>query len=110
VAGVVGDRKRKSERQQRSVMISVRFAPFEIEIVQALAGAAGKLISAYLREVALAGAERPAGLIEGSGRVGEPVAFPSSLSLKARTISCPHFSVGNVTWASCGTCGLLGVA
>lgn len=55
-----------------------------------------------------AGAERPSGLIEGSGRRGEAKAFPSTLSpLPSRTFACPHLAVGNVTSVSCGTCGPL---
>lgn len=50
--------------------------------------------------------QRPAGVIDGSGRAGEPRALSSALS-RARTFSCPHFSVGNAVSASCETCGPL---
>jgi hypothetical protein len=53
------------------------------------------------------GADRPVGLIEGSGRRGEPRTLQSSLSLRSRTFSCPHLSVGNATEVACGTCGPL---
>lgn len=53
--------------------------------------------------------QRPEGVIEGSGRAGEPRALRSSLG-RPHTFSCPHLSVGNVASASCGTCGPLDVA
>ena len=51
--------------------------------------------------------ERPADLIEGSGRRGQPKALPSSLQLKRRSFACPHLSVGNVTAVICEACGPL---
>jgi hypothetical protein len=51
------------------------------------------------------GADRPAGLIEGSGRALPSRALPSSL--RPRTFSCSHLDIGNVVSASCGTCGPL---
>jgi hypothetical protein len=57
------------------------------------------------------GAERPAGLIPGSGRQGEPKALTSSRSIgAARTFACPHMSIGGVVSASCDICGPLHVA
>jgi hypothetical protein len=56
------------------------------------------------------GTGRPEGIIEGSGRRGEPKALPSSLQLRSRTFSCPHMSIGNVTSASCEQCGPLTAA
>jgi hypothetical protein len=53
--------------------------------------------------------QRPQGLIEGSGQRGGPRALRSSLD-RPRTFSCPHFSIGNVTFASCVTCGPLEAA
>ena len=55
-------------------------------------------------------AVRPQGLIPGSGRMGEPKTLGSALSGPARTFSCPHLSIGNVTSASCGQCGSLKAA
>jgi len=58
-------RHRKSERRQRSVLVSVRLLPHELEIVQALACAAGMeySVSGYLRKTALdqAATYEPAG-------------------------------------------------
>ena len=51
------------------------------------------------------GAERPEGLIPGSGQHGEARDLPSAAW--ARTFACPHLSIGNVASASCGTCGPL---
>ena len=48
-------------------------------------------------------------VIEGPGQAGEPRALRSSLSVP-RSFSCPHFSIGNVVAASCGTCGPLRAA
>jgi hypothetical protein len=57
------------------------------------------------------GAERPAGLIPGSGRMGELKALPSSRSIgAARTFACPHMSIGGVVSATCFTCGPLQAA
>jgi hypothetical protein len=65
---------------------------------------------------------RPDGLISGSGRAGEPRAFPSGIrrgygyamtltaSGHGRTFACPHFSVGNAVSASCEQCGPLPAA
>jgi hypothetical protein len=55
------------------------------------------------------GAERPTGIIPGSGRMGEPKSLTSSLVL-GRTFSCPHMSIGNVESASCGVCGTMRAA
>jgi hypothetical protein len=52
---------------------------------------------------------RPHGLIEGSGRSGEPRALRSSLD-RPRTFACPHMSIGNVTFAECGECGPMPLA
>jgi hypothetical protein len=49
-------------------------------------------------------------IVPGSGRMGEPHRIPSSLSLRPRTFSCPHLSVGNVVSATCGSCGPLAAA
>ncbi len=46
---------------------------------------------------------RPAGLIEGSGRRGEPREAPSA----GRMFSCRHFSIAHVDSATCMTCGPL---
>ena len=43
---------RKSEQRQRSAMVSVRFTPDEVAVVQERAG--GMPVSTYLRELALA--------------------------------------------------------
>jgi predicted DNA-binding protein len=55
------------------------------------------------------GAERPRGLIPGSGRKGEPKALRSSLGTRSggSTFSCSHMSIGGVQSASCGICGPL---
>jgi hypothetical protein len=53
---------------------------------------------------------RPEGIIPGSGRAGEPRALTSSLSMRPQTFTCPHFSIGNVTSASCEQCGPLTAA
>jgi hypothetical protein len=55
-------------------------------------------------------ARRPAGLIPGSGRRGEPKALGSSLALKSRTFACEHMSIGGVQDAACGVCGPLQLA
>jgi hypothetical protein len=58
----------------------------------------------------MAGAERPTGLIEHSGRRGEPKVLSSSLSLRSRSFACPHLSVGGVVSVTCETCGPLQAA
>jgi hypothetical protein len=55
---------------------------------------------------------RPAGLIPGSGRRGEPKSIPSvprggGVGGPGRTFACEHMSIGNVEGASCGICGPL---
>ena len=52
----------------------------------------------------------PEGLILGSGRAGEPRALSSSLQMRSRTFTCPHFSISNVTAAACKHCGPLAAA
>jgi Mobilization protein NikA len=47
------ERKRKSERRQRGAMVSVRFSPDELAVVQAHAADAGMSVSGYLRSLAL---------------------------------------------------------
>jgi hypothetical protein len=53
-------RKRKSERRQRGALVSVRFTPDELAVVQAHAAEAGTSVSGYLRDIALEIARRPA--------------------------------------------------
>lgn len=53
-------------------------------------------------------ADRPEGVIEDSGRTGESRTLLSSLT--GHTFTCPHMSIGNVTFAECGECGPLSVA
>jgi hypothetical protein len=53
-------RKPKSERRQRGALVSVRFTPDELAVVQAHAAEAGTSVSGYLRDVALEIARRPA--------------------------------------------------
>jgi hypothetical protein len=52
--------KRKSERRQRGALVSVRFTPDELAVVQAHAAEAGTSVSGYLRDIALEIARRPA--------------------------------------------------
>lgn len=52
-------RRRKSERRQRGAMVSVRFSPDELAIVQAHAVEAGMPVSGYLRSLALETARQP---------------------------------------------------
>jgi uncharacterized protein (DUF1778 family) len=52
-------RKRKSERRQRGALVSVRFTPEELALVQAHAAEAGTSVSGYLRNLALATARQP---------------------------------------------------
>ncbi len=47
-------RKRKSERRQRGAMVSVRFTPDELAVVQRHAATARMPVSGYLRNLALA--------------------------------------------------------
>ena len=51
--------RRKSERRQRGAMVSVRFAPDELAIVQMHAEHAGTSVSGYLRGLALSAAKQP---------------------------------------------------
>lgn len=52
-------RKRKSERRQRGALVSVRFTPEELALVQTHAAEAGTSVSGYLRDIALADARYP---------------------------------------------------
>jgi hypothetical protein len=54
------ERKRKSERRQRGALVSVRFTPDELAVVQAHATRAGTSVSGYLRDMALEAATQPA--------------------------------------------------
>jgi hypothetical protein len=103
-------RRRKGPR--KTTMVAVRFDPAVIGAVKRLTGGSGMTVSSWIRRLVAAEvarqAERPQGLIPGSGRMGEPMALRSSLgtfSGTSRTFCCPHLSVGNVTAASCGQCG-----
>jgi hypothetical protein len=51
--------RRKSERRQRGAMVSVRFSPDELELVQAQAAGVGASVSGYLRNLALTAAQQP---------------------------------------------------
>lgn len=53
------ERKRKSERRQRGALVSVRFTPDELAVVQAHAARAGTSVSGYVRDIALAAARQP---------------------------------------------------
>lgn len=105
---------RKRKGQRLASMTSVRFAPEVIEAVKDRAFGEGFTVGSWIRRLVQRELDslrsRPSGLIEGSGRAGEPRALGSSLVQQPRTFTCPHLSVSNVTWASCGTCGPIGVA
>lgn len=47
------ERKPKSERRQRSAMVSVRFSPEEIAAVEARATEAGVPVSGFIRDLAI---------------------------------------------------------
>ena len=97
---------RKRKGQRLASMTSVRFAPEVIEAVKDIAFAEGRTVGSWIRRlVDREIAQRPSGLIENSGRPGEPKALKSSLD--ARTFSCPHFSISNVHSAECAHCGPL---
>jgi hypothetical protein len=53
------ERKQKSERRQRGAMVSVRFSPDELAVVQAHAAEADMSVSGYLRNLALETAGQP---------------------------------------------------
>jgi hypothetical protein len=95
-------------------MTAVRFAPEVIEAVKDVAHAEQLTASSWIRrlvqrELDRRPAQRPTGLIPGSGRAGEPRSLPSvtrgGSGGPGRTFSCPHMSIGNVVSASCGECG-----
>ena len=109
---------RKRSGQRLTIMSSVRFAPEVIEQVKRLTAAEGVTVGAWIRAAVAREAERKRRawldehrdeleVVPGSGRMAEPRCIPSSLSLRPRTFSCPHLSVGNVTAATCGICGPL---
>jgi hypothetical protein len=107
-------RKRQGQQPRLSGMTSIRFAPEVIEAVKGLAFSEGVTVGSWIRrlvdrEIGARARQRPQGLVEGSGVAGDPRALTSTLS-RARTFSCPHFSVGNVVSASCETCGPLEAA
>jgi hypothetical protein len=99
---------RKRTGRRLTSMSSVRFTPEVIEAARDLAASKGVTVGAWIRRLVqreIDAPRHPEGLIGGSGRVGAPRILPSSL--RPRTFSCPHLSVGNVVSASCGTCGPL---
>ena len=105
---------RKHSKDGLKKVLTLRISPSLLNQVTRTAVAEGCSVSSWARRVlrdelarGRAEARRPEGLIPGSGRQGRARALPSSLSLQPRTFSCPHLSVGNVTSASCGTCGPL---
>ena len=104
--------RRKGPR--KTAMVAVRFDPAVIDAARRLAEGSGMTVSSWIRTLVAAEigrpAERPQGLIPGSGRTGKPKTLGSALSGPARTFSCPHLSIGNVTSASCGQCGSLKAA
>lgn len=105
---------RKRQGQNLAGTASIRFAPKVIEAVKGIASGDGVTVGAWIRrlvdrEIEAHRRPRPQGLIEGSGVAGEPRALPSA-PVGLRTFRCPHFSVGNVTSAACGTCGRLAAA
>jgi hypothetical protein len=105
---------RKPERPALTSMVPVRFPPEAIEAVKAVAHDEGITVSAWIRRLVqreLGTPARPAGLIPGSGRTGEPKALTSSLSIGApRTFACPHLGISGVQGAACFTCGPLRAA
>ena len=115
---------RKHPKDMLTGCLSARISPSLLNQVTSAAAAEGISAGAWARRALrnelersgwkagerarrAAGAARPEGLIEGSGRRGGPRALPSSLSLRRRSFSCPHLSVGNVASVICGTCGPL---
>jgi hypothetical protein len=104
----------KPKRPALTNMTAVHFTPEAIKAVKVVAHKEGVTVSSWIRRLVqqeLAAHERPAGLIPGSGRMGELKALPSSRSIGgARTFACPHMSIGGVVSASCGTCGPLQAA
>jgi hypothetical protein len=114
---------RKRQGPTKSSMVPVRFDPAVIEAVKVLAGDSGQTVSAWIRravqaELDRAKRERPAGLIEGSGRGMPPRALRSPLTLVSTqstnttagnglVFRCAHMSVGNVVAAECAQCGPL---
>ena len=106
-------RKRKGPRF--TSLTSVRFDPQVIESVKSIAFAEGITVGAWIRraverEREREARQRPAGLIPGSGRKGEPRSLsssPATVSSHGRTFACQHMSIGNVASASCGICGPL---
>lgn len=113
----------KRQRPTKSSMVPVRFDPAVIDAVKVLAFGAGQTVSAWIRgavqaELDRARRDRPAGLIEGSGRAMPPRALRSSLTLVSTqstntaagnglVFRCGHMSVGNVIAAECAQCGPL---
>lgn len=109
---------RKRAGQRLTSMSSVRFTPEVIEQVKRLASAEGVTVGAWIRAAVARESERQRRVwldehrdelevVPGSGRACEPRRIPSSLSLRPRTFSCPHLSIGNATDVACGICGPL---
>jgi hypothetical protein len=110
---------RKRRKPPMTAVLSVRFDPAVLATVERLAGAFGVSVSDWIRAAVCREEYRQRvkyldehrhelEVVPGSGRRGEAKALPSSLSLlPARTLSCPHLSMGGVISASCGTCGPL---
>jgi hypothetical protein len=110
--------RRKADRLTE--VKSVRFSPRMLAAAQAAAEADDRDLGQWIRMLVSneiirqrrALRERPAGLIPGSGRRGEPKSLPSAPRSGAvggpgRTFACEHMSIGNVEAASCGICGPL---
>lgn len=107
---------RKPARPAMSKMVAVRFMPEMIARVKRWAEEDGITVSGWIRRVVTREEERRRRLwldahrhelkvVPGSGRLGVPRAIPSSLG--RGVFACQHMSIGNVTGASCGTCGPL---
>ena len=104
---------RKHPKDELTEHMSFRISPSMRGQVTGAAASEGRAADSWVRralrnELQRRGAaERPEGLIEGSGRRGEPKPLPSSLQSRHRTFSCPHFSIAHVDSSTCMTCGPL---
>lgn len=111
--------KRKGQPPRLSGTVPVRFTTDAITAIKRWATEDGVTVSGWIRRTVAREDERrrrrwldahrhELEVVPGSGRLVAPRAIPSSLSLrKPGTFVCPHLSIGNVTSASCGTCGSL---
>ena len=111
---------RKHPKDELTKLLSARISPSLLGQIASAAAIEGRPVSAWVRRALRSELERsgrralrhrhPEGLIPGSGRAGEPGALSSSLQMRPRTFTCPHFGISNVTAAACKHCGPLQAA